>query len=164
MIPCGAGQMAIDIGRRQFISALGSAAAVWPTAAYAQQPGKVPRIGVLGAASASGLADRVASLRLGLRDLGYVEGTNVIIEFRWAEGNYARLPELAAELIRSNVDVIVTHGTPGTLAAKQATATIPIVIASIGDPVAVGVVASVARPGGNITGESFSARKCRRKG
>jgi putative ABC transport system substrate-binding protein len=141
--------------RREFITLLGGTAAAWPLAARAQQPGRVPRIGVLGAASASAFANRVAELRAGLRDLGYVEGINIIIEFRWAEGNYARLPELAAELIRSNVDVIVSHGTPGTLAAKQATATIPIVIASIGDPVAVGLVASVARPGGNITGESF---------
>ena len=147
--------MAIDIRRRKFISALGGAVVAWPHTVRAQQPGKVSRIGVLGAASASGFADRVAGLREGLRDRGYVEGTNVIIEFRWAEGNYARLSELVAELIRLNVDVIVTHGTPGTLAAKQATATIPIVIASIGDPVAVGLVASIARPGGNITGESF---------
>jgi putative ABC transport system substrate-binding protein len=147
--------MAIGIGRRQFISAIGGAAVAWPLAARTQQPGKVPRIGVLGAASASGFANRVAEFRAGLRDLGYVEGTNIIIEFRWAEGNYARLPELAAELIRSNVDLIVTHGTPGSLAAKQATATLPIVIATIGDPVAVGLVASVAKPGGNVTGESF---------
>ena len=143
------------IGRRQFISALGGAAVAWPHTVRAQQPGKVSRIGVLGAATSSGFADRVAGLREGLRDRGYVEGTNVIIEFRWAEGNYARLPELVAELIRLNVDVIVTLVTPGTFAAKQATATIPIVIASIGDPVAMGLVASIARPGGNITGESF---------
>jgi putative ABC transport system substrate-binding protein len=147
--------MAIGIGRRQFISAIGGAAVAWPLAARTQQPGKVPRIGVLGAASASGFANRVAEFRASLRDLGYVEGTNIIIEFRWAEGNYARLPKLAAELIRSNVDLIVTHGTPGSLAAKQATATLPIVIASIGDPVAVGLVASVAKPGGNVTGESI---------
>jgi putative ABC transport system substrate-binding protein len=147
--------MAIGIGRRQFISAIGGAAVAWPLAARTQQPGKVPRIGILGAASASGFANRVAEFRAALRDLGYVEGTNIIIEFRWAAGNYARLPELAAELIRSNVDLIVTHGTPGSLAAKQATATLPIVIASIGDPVAVGLVASVAKPGGNVTGESF---------
>jgi putative tryptophan/tyrosine transport system substrate-binding protein len=147
--------MVIGIGRRQFISMLGTAAAAWPLAASAQQASKVPRIGILGAASSAGFADRVAGFRAGLRDLGYVEGTNVILEFRWAEGNYARLPELAAELIRSNIDLLVTHGTPGSLAAKQATATIPLVIASIGDPVAVGLVASVARPGGNVTGESF---------
>jgi putative ABC transport system substrate-binding protein len=90
-----------------------------------------------------------------LRDLGYIEGTNIIIEYRWAEDNYSRLPQLAAELIRSNVEIIVTHGTPGSLAAKQATGVIPIVIAIIGDPVAAGVVSSLARPGANITGQSY---------
>jgi ABC-type uncharacterized transport system substrate-binding protein len=94
---------------------------------------------------------------LGLRDLGYVEGTNIVIEYRWAQGKYEHLRELAAELIRSNVDVIVTHGTPGALAAKQANAAIPIVLALVGDPVAAGIVASLARPGGNITGQSFFA-------
>src|ERR1700722_10242462 len=109
--------------RRQFITLVGSAAAAWPFAARAQQPGKGARVGFLGAASASGYANQVAGFRSGLRDLGYVEGTNVIIEYRWAEGNYERLRELATQLIRSNVDVIVTHGAPATLAAKQATAT-----------------------------------------
>jgi putative tryptophan/tyrosine transport system substrate-binding protein len=140
--------------RRQFITLVGSAAAAWPFAARAQQPGKVARIGFLGAASASGYANQVAGFRSGLRDLGYVEGTNVIIEYRWAEGNYERLRELATQLIRSNVDVIVTHGAPATLAAKQATATVPIVAAIIGDPVASGVLASVARPARNVTGQS----------
>ena len=149
--------------RREVIALLGGAAAAWPLTARAQQPAKVPRIGVLGAASASGFATRVAAFRLGLRDLGYVEDTNIIIEFRWAEGNYGRLPTLAAELIRSNVDLIVTSGTPGSLAAKQATATIPIVVAVIGDPVAVGLVASVARPGGNITGQSFFSPEMKAK-
>ena len=92
---------------------------------------------------------------MGLRDLGYVEGTNIVIEYRWAQGKYEHLRELVAELIRSNVDVIVTHGTPGALAAKQATAAIPIVLALVGDPVATGIVASLARPDGNITGQSF---------
>jgi putative ABC transport system substrate-binding protein len=140
--------------RREFIAGLGSAAA-WPLAARAQQAGNVVRIGFLGAASASGYANQLAGFRQGLRDLNYVEGANIIIEYRWAEGNYARLPQLAAELVRSNVAVIVTHGTPGSLAAKQATTTIPIVMANTGDPVAAGIVASFARPGGNITGQSF---------
>jgi putative tryptophan/tyrosine transport system substrate-binding protein len=99
------------------------------------------------------MAPRVQGFRSGLRELGYVEGTNVIIEYRWADDKYERLPELAAELVRSNVDVIVTVGTPASLAAKRATATIPIVVASIGDPLR--VVASLARPGGNITGSGF---------
>jgi putative tryptophan/tyrosine transport system substrate-binding protein len=145
--------MAIHIGRRAFITLLGGAAA-WPISAGAQQAGKIARIGFLGAVSASGYARQVEEFRSGLRDLGYVEGTNIIIVYRWAEGNYARLPELAAALIRSNVDVIVTHGTPGALAAKQATVTVPIVV-MLGDPLASGIVTSLARPGGNITGQSF---------
>src|SRR5262245_55753391 len=138
--------------RREFITLLGGAAA-WPVAAWAQQSGKVARIGFLSGASpnAAGYPSRVAALRSGLRDHGYVEGANLVIEYRWAEENYARLPALAADLVRSNVDVIVTHGTPAALAAKRATATVPIVMAIIGDPTATGVVTSVARPGGNIT-------------
>jgi len=124
--------------------------------AEGQQAEKVYRIGYLGNASASAQAKRVESLRAGLRDLGYVEGKNIVIEFRWAEGRYDRLPDLAAELVRLKVDVLVTAGTPGTLAAKQATTTIPIVMVGIGDAVATGVVASLARPGGNITGSTDS--------
>jgi putative ABC transport system substrate-binding protein len=142
------------VNRRAFITLLGGVAA-WPLAARAQQAGKTARIGFLGAASASGYARQVEGFRSGLRDLGYIEGTNIIIAYRWAEGNYARLPELAAELIRSKVDVILTHGTPGALAAKQATATVPIVMAIVGDPVGSGIVGSLARHGGNITGSSF---------
>jgi putative tryptophan/tyrosine transport system substrate-binding protein len=134
--------------RREFIAGLGSAAA-WPLTARAQQARKVARIGYLGPLSAAVQASRVEAIRQGLRDHGYIEGTNLVIEFRWAEGHYERLPELAAELVRSNVDVIVTGGTPASLAAKQATTTIPIVIALIGDPVASGIVARVSRPGGN---------------
>ena len=113
------------------------------------------RIGFLGSTSAAGLASRLEAFRVGLRDLGYIEGKNLVIEFRWAEGKYDRLPELAAELVRLNVDLIVTAATPGVRAAKQATTTIPIVMASVGDPVASGLVASLARPGGNITGSTF---------
>jgi len=140
--------------RRAFITVLGGAAA-WPLTARAQPAGKVARIGFLGATSLAGYGARVEGLRAGLRELGYIEGRNLVLEYRWAEGNYQRLPALAAELIRSNVDVIVTHGTPAALAAKQATASIPIVVGIIGDPVASGVVGSVVRPGGNITGSSF---------
>src|SRR5207253_8493967 len=95
------------------------------------------------------------SLRAGFREFGYFEGTNIAIEFRWAEGNYDRLPQVVAELIATNVDVLITHGTPGTRAAKQATRTIPIVMAISGDAVATGLVASLAHPGGNLTGSSF---------
>ncbi len=121
-----------------------------------QQAEKVYRIGYLGNASAAAQAKRVESLRAGLRDLGYVEGKNIVFEFRWAEGKMDRLPDLAAELVRLKVDVLVTAGTPGALAAKQATTTIPIVMVGIGDAVAAGVVASLARPGGNITGSTDS--------
>ena len=123
----------------------------------AQQPAKLPTIGLLGAASASSYAPFVEAFRQGMHDRGYVEGKNVAVEYRWAEGKYDRLPDLAAELVRLKVDVIVTHGTPGTLAAKQATAPIPIVMTVVGDPVGSGLVASLARPGGNITGTSIFA-------
>jgi ABC-type uncharacterized transport system substrate-binding protein len=123
--------------------------------AEAQQPKKVWRIGFLGSGSASGYASRIDAMRQGLRDLGYVEGKNIIIEYRWAEEKYDRLPSLAAELVALKVDLIIAHGTPGSRAAKQATTTIPIVMALIGDAVASGLVASLARPGENITGSSF---------
>jgi putative ABC transport system substrate-binding protein len=142
------------VKRRDFIVVLGGAA-VWPLAAGAQQPHKVPRIGFLGAASATGFANQLRGFRQGLADLGYIEGTTIAIEYRWAEGKIACLPELAVELVRTNVEVIVAHGTPGILAAKQATATIPIVMAASGDAEASGLVASLARPGGNVTGLTF---------
>ena len=122
-----------------------------PLAAGAQQSGKVPRIGYLGVSSPALERDRVEALRQGLRDLGYAEGQNILIEFRWAEGRYDRFPEFAAELVRLKVDVILTAGTPGALAAKQATQTTPIVMVS-GDAVGTGLARSLARPGGNITG------------
>ena len=118
------------------------------------QPAKVIRIGFLGPTSAASNAGRMEALRAGLRDLGYLEGKNLVIESRWAEGKFDRLPELAAELVRLNVDVILTTGTPGIRAAKNATTTIPIVMVTSGDPVGFGFVASLARPGGNITGSS----------
>ena len=121
--------------------------------AQAQQA-KVVRIGFLGPTSAASNAGRMEALRAGLRDLGYLEGKNLVIESRWAEGKFDRLPELAAELVRLNVDVILTTGTPGIRAAKNATTTIPIVMVTSGDPVGFGFVASLAQPGGNITGSS----------
>jgi putative ABC transport system substrate-binding protein len=142
--------------RREFLIN-GLAMLVLPLVAHAQQPKKIARIGFLSAASLSGNVDRLEAFRQGLRELGYVEGRNVAIEARWAEGKYDRLPGFAAELVRLKVDVIVTYGPPAIQAAKEATGTIPIVMAGIIDPVATGFVASLARPGGNITGQSLMA-------
>jgi len=136
--------------RREFITLLGGAAAAWPLAARAQQP-KVPTIGALVIGNADP-EEFWREFRQGLRDLGYVEGQNVRFEFRSAEGQVERVPELAAELVHLKVDVIVTWFTPTTQAAKQATSQIPIVMADAGDPVGTGLVASLPRPGGNVTG------------
>ncbi len=122
--------------------------------AEAQQPTKIPRIGYLGGASLSAIPERINAFRQGLRELGYVEGKNIVIEFRWAEGKLARIPALAGELVHRKVDVIVTAGSLPTHAAKEATNTIPIVMATDPDPVSNGFVASLARPGGNVTGLS----------
>jgi putative tryptophan/tyrosine transport system substrate-binding protein len=138
--------------RRDFITLLGGAAAAWPLAARAQQTGKMSRIGYLGISSPSLEPHYVEAFRQKLRDLGHVDGENISIEYRWAEGQDDRLPNLATELVRLKPDIIVTTGTPGALAAMQATKTIPIVMASAGDPVGAGLVASLARPGGNVTG------------
>jgi ABC-type uncharacterized transport system substrate-binding protein len=139
--------------RRGRIFAISFAFSICGAVAHAQ-PAKVVRIGFLGPTSAASNAGRMAALRAGLRDLGYLEGKNLVIESRWAEGKFDRLPELAAELVRLKVDVILTAGTPGIRAAKNATTTIPVVMVTSGDPVAFGFVASLARPGGNITGSS----------
>jgi putative ABC transport system substrate-binding protein len=140
--------------RRDFLGVLGGAAA-WPITARAQQLGKLFRIGFLGLPTADSLPKRPEAFRAGLRDLGYQEGRDFVIEYRWADGNYDRLPALFADLVRLRVDVIVTHGTPGVLAAKQATSTIPIVMAVVGDALRSGLVSSLARPGGNVTGLTF---------
>jgi putative tryptophan/tyrosine transport system substrate-binding protein len=141
--------------RRKFITLLGGAAVVWPLAARAQQPVQIRRIGYLGSDSASKTVVRVDALRTGLHDLGYAEGKNIVIEFRWAEGNYDRLPDLVAELIGLKIEVLVTQGTPVTAAAKRMTRTVPIVMTPVGDAVASGIIDSLARPGGNITGITF---------
>ena len=125
--------------------------------AEAQQVKKVPRIGMLGIVSASAAAGRIEAFRQGLRELGYVEGKNIVIEYRSAEGKLESLPALAAELVRLKVDVIITRGSPPTRSAKEATNTIPIVMGWDYDPVGNGFVASLARPGGNITGLSSLA-------
>jgi len=122
--------------------------------AEAQQPKKIPRIGFLGALSPSSISARIEAFRQGLRELGYVEGKNLVIEYRWAEGKFDRVPALAAELVQLKVEVIVTAGPTDTRAAKQATVTIPIVMGFDNDPVGSGFVASLAQPGGNITGLS----------
>src|SRR5947208_6895117 len=137
--------------RRDLITLLGGAAA-WPLAARAQQPGKLPTIGFVGAGTPSTYAPWVAAFVQRLRELGWVEGRTIAIEYRWAEGRNERYAENAAEFVRLKVDVIVTSATPATLAAKQATAVIPIVFAAVSDPVGTGLVASLARPGGNVTG------------
>jgi putative tryptophan/tyrosine transport system substrate-binding protein len=141
------------VKRREFIAGLGGAAA-WQVAARAQQQATVARIGFLGLSPASAAAMRVEALRAGLRDLGYVEGKNIVIEFRWAE-RVDQLPELAAELVRINVDVIFGQSSTMVGAALQSTKTIPIVFAVHADPVGIGHVASLARPGGNVTGLSM---------
>jgi putative ABC transport system substrate-binding protein len=124
-----------------------------PLSAGAQQPAKkVPRIGFLGNSTAALEANLVEPFREGLRDLGYVKGQNVVVEYRWAEGKYERFPALIAELVALKVDVIVTAGTPATLAVKKATTSVSLVMVAVGDPVGTGIVASLARPGGNITG------------
>ena len=142
--------------RRDFITLLGGAAS-WPLAAGAQQPGKLPTVGFLGAASASAWSQWVAAFLQRLRELGWIEGRNLTIEYRWAEGSSDRAAELAAEFVRRKVDVIVTGGLPA-VAAKQATSVIPIVLAIAADPLGTGLVASLVRPGGNVTGLSTQAR------
>jgi putative ABC transport system substrate-binding protein len=145
-----------QVPRRKFLVSAGALIAA-PLQAFAQNPAAMARIGFLGVANPVAWAPRIDAFRSGLRDLGYVEGRNIVIEFRFAEGQYDRLPALAAELVRLKVDIIVTHSVPGALAAKEATATIliPVVMTNVGDAVGSGIVASLARPGGNITGDTF---------
>jgi putative ABC transport system substrate-binding protein len=142
------------VKRRDFITLLGGAAAAWPLRAGAQQAGKVYRIGVLEMTSATLNVANVYALRAGLRQLGYFEGQNLVIEYRSADGRDDRFPGLARELLALKVDVIVTRGTPAAKAAKNATSTVPVVMAASGDPLGTGLVTSLSRPGGNITGLS----------
>jgi len=146
----------LDTRRRHFITLLGGAAAAWPLAARAQQAGKVPTIGFLGTTTASAWGPWTAAFVQRLRELGWIEGRNLAIEYRWADGRTGRFTEIAAEFVRLKVDVIVTGGL-SAVAVKQATSVIPIVFAVAADPVGTGLVASLVRPGGNVTGLSTQA-------
>lgn len=143
--------------RRHFITLVAGTAVVWPLAALAQQRSKIPRIGYLDPLSRSSrmAAGWMEAFRSGLHDLAYVEGNNIIIEYRWSEGKYDRLAALTAELVHLGIDVLVTYGTPATRAAKQAATSVPIVMAISGDAIATGLIISLNRPGGNITGSTF---------
>jgi putative ABC transport system substrate-binding protein len=156
----GLGEEAMSqIARREFVTLIAAAAVpslVWPLAAQAQQPGKLPTIGFLGASTPSGWAQWTTAFLQRLRQLGWTEGRTVAIEYRWADGHSERYADIAAELVQLNVDVIVTVGS-AVLAAKQVTSTIPIVFAIAVDPLATGMVASLARPGGNATGISVQS-------
>jgi putative ABC transport system substrate-binding protein len=139
------------VRRREFLTLLGGAAAAWPLAARAQQTQKLPTIGFLGSSTASAESQRVAAFVQRLRELGWIEGRTVAIEVRWGEGRNERYADIAAEFVRLKVDVIVTQGTATVIAARQATSVIPIVFAGAADPVGNDLVASLARPGGNVT-------------
>jgi putative ABC transport system substrate-binding protein len=150
--------------RRDLIRLIGGAAAAWPVAARAERAARPTHIGFLGANTQSGIERRLERFRAGLRDLGYVEGENILIDFRWAEGDYTRLVKFAAELVRLKIGLLVTYGTPGTVAARQATTTVPIVMIVSGDAIGTGIVANLARPGGNVTGSSFFSPELNAKG
>ncbi len=146
-----------QLKRRDFITLLGGAAVAWPLGARAQQPGKLPTIGFLGATTPSAMGQWAAAFMQRLRELGWIEGRTIAIDVRWAEGRTERLIEIATEFVRIKVDVIVTHSAAPVFAAMQATSVIPIVFAVANDPLGSGLVASLARPGGNVTGLSNQA-------
>jgi putative ABC transport system substrate-binding protein len=145
--------MLVPMKRRDFLNVIAGASVLWALPAQA----KLPSVGFMGNSTAVLEANLVDAFRNGLRELGYEEGRNIVIEYRWAEGDYDRFPELVAELIAAKVDVIVTAGTPAALAVKKATSTVPLVMIAVGDPVGTGLVSNLARPGGNLTGLSSIA-------
>src|SRR5712675_819778 len=145
----------LNVRRREFMTLLGGVAATWPLVARAQQPGKLPTIGFLGASTSSNWSHWTAALVQRLRELGWIEGRTIVVEYRWAEGRIERSAEIATEFVRLKVDIIVTSGNANVIAVKQATSSIPIVFAAAGDPVGSGLVASLARPGGNVAGLSL---------
>src|SRR4029077_8174613 len=153
LLGCKGGRMK----RREFITLFGGAAVAWPLAVRAQQVAKKPIIGLLGSTTPSVENQRVAGFVQRLGELGWIEGRNIVIEYRWAAGRNERYKEIAAEFARLGVDVIVTQGTAAIIAAKQATSIIPIGCAAANDPLSAGIVASLARPGGNVTGVSSQA-------
>jgi putative tryptophan/tyrosine transport system substrate-binding protein len=145
-----------ELMRCTLIALIGSAF-LWPVAAHAQQAGKLPTIGLLGASTQAAQSSWIAAFWRRMNELGWIEGRNIAMEYRWAEGRSERYSEIAAELVRLKVDLIMTHGTQGALAAKAATSVIPIIAAVVGNPVGTGLVASLARPGGNVTGLSVQS-------
>ena len=149
--------MTAFIGRREFITLLGGAAAAWPVMAQAQQAGRLPTVGYLGAGASTAESPWTAAFMQRLRELGWIEGRTIAVETRWAEGRSDRYAEIAADLVQLKVAVIVTHSTAPVIAAKQATSIIPIVFALMGNPVGSGIVASLSRPGGNVTGLSIQS-------
>jgi ABC-type uncharacterized transport system substrate-binding protein len=143
------------VRRREFLKLVGGAIAIWPLGVRAQQ--KIPRVGFMGNSTAALEVNLVNSFRDGLRELGYEEGRNIIVDYLWAEGKYEQFPALVAEFIAAKVDVIVTAGTPAALAVKEKTTKVPLVMVAVGDPVGTGLVQNLARPGGNLTGLSSIA-------
>ena len=143
--------------RREFIAALGGAAAAWPLASHAQPTTALPVVGFLHYASASTLTHLAEAVRRGLGEAGYIEGQNVVIEYRWADSDYERLPALAVDLVRRRVNVIIAGGNVAAQAARRATTNIPVVFTSGADPIKSGLVASLSRPGANLTGVSLLA-------
>jgi putative ABC transport system substrate-binding protein len=155
MVPCA--QPGTDMRRREFITLIGGAAVTWPLAGRAQQAAKQRTIGFMSANARSALSKAVDAFAQRLREHGWIEGQNIATEYQWAEGRFERLAGFAADFVRQKVDIIVAEGTVAVIAAKQATATIPIVFPLAGDPVGNKLVASLARPGGNVTGLSIQA-------